>query len=117
MTGKSEVVFLYSFESLYCLIGEASPSLMYRKELYYILLPIYSTLSYLIFYFQFLTCIDSGTHINLPEVTYLPVTDIQIVPLSDKGTMAVDGEQIELEPIQATVLPSKGRIMIRNNYF
>jgi sphingosine kinase len=62
---------------------------------------------------QFLTCLDSGTHVSLPFVTMVPVKVFRLEPLSREGRVTVDGELIECGPVQAEVMPSIARVMTR----
>ncbi|KAL7643561.1 UNVERIFIED_CONTAM: hypothetical protein RMT77_005543 [Armadillidium vulgare] len=65
------------------------------------------------FWLKFLMAMDNGTHVDLPGVTYIPVTGLRIVPLCSSGKITIDGELIEFGPLHATVLPQKGRYMVR----
>jgi sphingosine kinase len=52
-----------------------------------------------------------GSHTNFPEAEMIPVTAVRMEPIGEKGTMVVDGEQIESGTIQAEILPSFANIV------
>ncbi|XP_067136663.1 sphingosine kinase 1-like [Centruroides vittatus] len=60
---------------------------------------------------NFLTCLQSGTHIDNPYVDMIPIYAFRLEPFSTDGFLTVDGEVIKSGPIQAEVLPSIARVM------
>lgn len=58
---------------------------------------------------QFLLSLKDGSHRKLPFVNIIPVYAVRIEPLG--GRMTVDGELVELGPIQVSILSSVARIM------
>ena len=52
-----------------------------------------------------------GSHTKFPEAEMIPVTAVRMEPIGEKGTMIVDGEQIESGTIQAEILPSFANIL------
>ena len=54
-----------------------------------------------------------GSHINIPGVEMIPVEAFRVEPSGKTGYLTVDGEVIPWGPLQAQVLPSKGRIITR----
>ncbi|XP_042891190.1 sphingosine kinase 2-like [Penaeus japonicus] len=61
---------------------------------------------------KFLLGLD-GSHLNIPGVELIPVDAMRVVPNTTKGTLTVDGEVIPWGPIQANILPGKGKILTR----
>lgn len=49
--------------------------------------------------------LKKGEHIHLPYVEYYKVRAFRLEPLSDRGTLALDGEPIDYCPIEMEVLP------------
>lgn len=61
---------------------------------------------------KFLLGMD-GSHINIPGVEMIPVEAFRVEPSGKSGYLTVDGEVIPWGPLQAQILPSKGRIITR----
>lgn len=58
----------------------------------------------------------NGTHIELPCVSFIPVTAFRLVPDSSSGPksyLTIDGEKLDSQQVQAQVMPRKGRIFLR----
>lgn len=60
---------------------------------------------------QFLIGLSNGSHIKTPEVVMLPVSALRIEP--EGGQLTVDGEAVELSPLQAEILPSLAQVFAR----
>lgn len=60
---------------------------------------------------NFLTCLQSGTHVDNPYVDMIPIHAFRLEPFSLDGFLTVDGEVIKSGPLQAEVLPSIARVM------
>ncbi|XP_068217955.1 sphingosine kinase 1-like [Palaemon carinicauda] len=61
---------------------------------------------------RFLLAMD-GSHINIPGVEMIPVEAFRVEPSGKSGYLTVDGEVIPWGPLQAQILPSKGKIITR----
>ncbi|MGF1541503.1 MAG: diacylglycerol kinase family protein [Pleurocapsa sp.] len=46
-----------------------------------------------------------GEHLSLPHMEYYQVCSFRLEPLSDRGTLVVDGEAIDYSPIQLDIMP------------
>ncbi len=46
-----------------------------------------------------------GEHLSLPHMEYYQVRSFRLEPLSDRGTLVVDGEAIDYSPIQLDIMP------------
>ncbi|MGH2415372.1 MAG: hypothetical protein ACRDEA_17120, partial [Microcystaceae cyanobacterium] len=55
----------------------------------------------------------NGEHVNLPYVEYYKVRSFRLQPLTKRGILAVDGEQVDYAPIQMEVLRGVARIFCR----
>lgn len=63
---------------------------------------------------QFLVSLEECTHVKLPYVNFLPVRAFRLVPNgSPSDIMAIDGERIESQPIQAEVMSRAAPILVR----
>lgn len=62
---------------------------------------------------QFLIALDTGTHVNLPFLTMVPVRAFRLEPTDNQGRLTVDGELIECSPLQAEMVPGIARVMTR----
>uniref|UniRef100_A0A6A7FZ42 Sphingosine kinase 2-like isoform X2 n=2 Tax=Hirondellea gigas TaxID=1518452 RepID=A0A6A7FZ42_9CRUS len=62
---------------------------------------------------KFLMSMDSGTHCTVPGAMMIPVTGVRIEPHDPTGLMTVDGETIPFGAIEANIMPSHARIMVR----
>lgn len=60
---------------------------------------------------QFLMGMSNGSHIKTPEAVMIPVSALRIEP--ESGQLTVDGEAIELSPLQAEILPSAAQVFAR----
>ena len=55
-----------------------------------------------------------GSHLDVPGVQTIPVTDLRIEPSPlPIGFMTIDGEKVKYGPIHASVMPSKAKILVR----
>ncbi|XP_054720367.1 sphingosine kinase 1-like [Uloborus diversus] len=61
----------------------------------------------------FLSSLQTGEHVNIPYVDYIPIHAFRLEPSTSDGFLTVDGEVIPCCTIQAEVLPSIARIMTR----
>ncbi|XP_042899282.1 sphingosine kinase 1 isoform X2 [Parasteatoda tepidariorum] len=61
----------------------------------------------------FLSCLQTGEHVNVPYVDVIPVNAFRLEPHKSEGYLTVDGEVIPCCPIQAEVMPSVARVMSR----
>ncbi|XP_060076120.1 sphingosine kinase 1-like [Ylistrum balloti] len=56
--------------------------------------------------------IDEGNHINSPYVEYVKVSAFRLTPDDlSIGNLMVDGEHVDMAPIQGQIFPQMGRIM------
>lgn len=56
--------------------------------------------------------IDEGNHINSPHVEYVQVSAFRLAPDDlSVGNLMVDGEHVDMAPVQAQIFPQMGRIM------
>ncbi|XP_033736835.1 sphingosine kinase 1-like [Pecten maximus] len=56
--------------------------------------------------------IDEGNHINSPYVEYVKVSAFRLTPDDlSVGNLMVDGEHVDMAPIQGQIFPQMGRIM------
>ncbi|KAL1129400.1 hypothetical protein AAG570_013927 [Ranatra chinensis] len=62
---------------------------------------------------QFLLGLSNGTHVSIPRAEMVTVAAFRIEPEANSGHMTVDGELIELGPIQGQVIPSAARVFAR----
>jgi len=62
---------------------------------------------------QFLLGLSTGTQMEVPGTEMVAVSGFRIEPESGGSHMAVDGEQIEVGPIQAQILPSAVSVFAR----
>ena len=64
---------------------------------------------------QLLLSLDNGSHVQLPWVTFIPVTAFRLVPenVGIQSYLAIDGEKMDSQPVQAQIMPRKGRIFMR----
>ena len=63
--------------------------------------------------FQLLSAVDSGKHVDYPEVEIEHVAAFRLTPgPSEVGHICVDGELIDYEPIQGEVYPMLGRVLM-----
>ncbi|XP_046644308.1 sphingosine kinase 2-like isoform X2 [Daphnia pulicaria] len=65
---------------------------------------------------QLLLSMDKGTHIQLPWVTFVPVTAFRLIPDKSVGPqsyLVIDGEKLDTQAMQAQIIPRKGRIFMR----
>ena len=64
---------------------------------------------------QFLVSLEEGTHIKLPYVNFIPVRAFRLIPNgASSDIMAIDGERIESQALQAEVMPRAAPILIRS---
>ena len=64
---------------------------------------------------QFLVSLEEGTHVKLPYVNFVPVRAFRLVPSgAPSDIMAIDGERIESQTIQAEVMSRAAPILIRS---
>lgn len=56
---------------------------------------------------------ERGTHLSLgyPQVGYATTLAFRLEPLTPRGVLTVDGEQVEYGPLQAQVHPGLGRLL------
>ncbi|UYV69945.1 K02A2.6-like [Cordylochernes scorpioides] len=62
-----------------------------------------------------LSHLSTGTYINSDKVDMIPVQCFRLEPLTSTGHLTIDGELIDTQPIQATVLPSVARVISRKS--
>lgn len=63
--------------------------------------------------FQLLSAVDSGKHVDYPEVEIENVMAFRLTPEpSEVGHVCIDGELIDYEPIQGEVYPMLGRVIM-----
>ncbi|XP_069124226.1 sphingosine kinase 1-like isoform X2 [Argopecten irradians] len=56
--------------------------------------------------------IDEGNHINSPYVEYVKVSAFRLTPDDlSVGNLMVDGEHVDMAPVQGQIFPQMGRIM------
>ena len=60
---------------------------------------------------QFLIGMSNGSHVKVPEAEIVPVSALRIEP--EAGQLTVDGEAVDLGPLQAEVLPSLVKVFAR----
>lgn len=60
---------------------------------------------------QLLIQIDNGEHINHPKVQMFKANAYRLEPKTSDGLYTLDGENVEMGPIQGTLLPGLGRVM------
>lgn len=60
---------------------------------------------------QIMLAFSEGDHVKYPEVEMIPITAFRLEPLSQKGIMLVDGEQVESGIIQAEILPGLANML------
>ena len=58
----------------------------------------------------FLRC-AKGEHISLPYVEYYKVRRFHLEPLTQRGILVLDGEQLDYSPVQLEVIPGLARMM------
>ena len=63
---------------------------------------------------RFLSSLESARHIDLPYVKIIPVRAFRLEPLTSGGTLSIDGEAFDSQPCQVQILPSMGKIFIRD---
>jgi len=63
---------------------------------------------------KILTRLETGQHLDVPGMEHVLVKAFRIEPLSEKGIVTVDGEQVEYGPIQGEVIPGLSRVMAIN---
>ena len=51
-----------------------------------------------------------GQHLDLPHLEYYKVRAFKLEPLTDRGTLVVDGEAVDYAPIEMEVLPNFARV-------
>ena len=63
--------------------------------------------------FQLMTTMADGTHLRYvnEEFQHVPVHAFRLEPLTNRGTLTVDGELVDYGPIQGQVLPKMSRVM------
>ncbi|CAB0010214.1 unnamed protein product [Nesidiocoris tenuis] len=57
---------------------------------------------------------SSGSHVDVSDVIFLPVTAFRIEPESKGSHLTVDGELIEHSAIQAEIFPSMANVFARS---
>lgn len=62
---------------------------------------------------RFLVSTENGGHGKLNYVKFLPVKAFRLVPSGTEDIITLDGEQIECSPIQAQVVPSMSKVLLR----
>jgi len=55
--------------------------------------------------------IDSGDHINHPQIEVYKASAYRLEPLTDKGLYTLDGEVVEYGPLQAVVRPGAAKVL------
>ncbi|XP_014279332.1 sphingosine kinase 1 [Halyomorpha halys] len=60
---------------------------------------------------QFLVGLSNGSHVKVPEAEMIPVSALRIEP--EAGQLTVDGEAVDLGPLQAEILPSAVKVFAR----
>jgi sphingosine kinase len=60
---------------------------------------------------QLLLNIDSGGHINHPDVKTFKCTAYRLEPFTTEGLFTLDGEQVEYGPIQGVLRPGAARVL------
>jgi len=61
---------------------------------------------------QIFSAMEEGRFIEDPHLEIVQVRAFRLVPLTEGGTLTVDGELVDYGPIQAQVLPSTARLML-----
>ena len=59
---------------------------------------------------QALLLCGKGQHLDLPHMEYYKVKAFKLEPLTEKGILVVDGEQVNYSNIEMTVLPNLARV-------
>ena len=54
---------------------------------------------------------SEGTHIDSPDVEFVPVLAFRLEPDQNSGNVMIDGERLDPVPIQGQVLPGLARVM------
>jgi hypothetical protein len=54
---------------------------------------------------------ENGTHVDSPYVEMVKVLAFRLEPADTTGNIMVDGERLEVGPLQAQILPGLGRVM------
>uniref|UniRef100_A0A0A9WQ72 Sphingosine kinase 1 n=4 Tax=Lygus hesperus TaxID=30085 RepID=A0A0A9WQ72_LYGHE len=62
---------------------------------------------------QFLLGMSSGTHTNVSDVIFVPVSAFRIEPETSSSHLTVDGELIEHSSLQAEILPAMANVFAR----
>jgi sphingosine kinase len=60
---------------------------------------------------QLLLSMDTGGHINHPDVKTFKCSAYRLEPFTDKGLFTLDGENVEYGPIQAVMKPSAANVL------
>lgn len=65
---------------------------------------------------KMLLSMDDGAHVDFPWLQFVPVKAFRLIPeITDdyNSYLTVDGEHLKSQPVQAQVMPRKGRIFMR----
>jgi len=64
---------------------------------------------------KLMVLIETGQHLDIPGVDIFPVTAVKIQPDQNgpEGKMTIDGESIPCTSVQAQILPSAARVMVK----
>ena len=54
---------------------------------------------------------SEGTHVDSPDVEFVPVLAFRLEPEQNSGNIMIDGERLDPVPIQGQVLPGLARVM------
>lgn len=54
---------------------------------------------------------SEGTHIDSPDLEFVPVLAFRLEPEQNSGNIMIDGERLDPMPVQGQVLPGLARVM------
>lgn len=63
---------------------------------------------------RFLMATENGGHVKLNYVKFVGVKAFRLVPGGTNDIITIDGERIECSPIQAQMVPSMSKVLLRN---
>lgn len=62
---------------------------------------------------KFLLSLEKGTHINLPFVNLVPVSEFILESYSPGSKITVDGELVHTEKLHAQMMPCVAKVMTK----
>ncbi|RZF36056.1 hypothetical protein LSTR_LSTR005872 [Laodelphax striatellus] len=64
---------------------------------------------------QFLLGLSTGTHVNIAQAEFIPVSAFRLEPLSNTSLITVDGERINDNSLQAEIIPGMANVLARRS--